>query len=67
MTATLAPPPAAPPPPPEPTPRPRPSRREPHWPTGPWVTELLLLAVTLVAVAGYARLFADRATVVPLL
>ncbi|HEX7132702.1 MAG TPA: DUF3488 and transglutaminase-like domain-containing protein, partial [Iamia sp.] len=68
MTATLAPPP----PPPAPARRaasstPSETRRARRRPSGPWVAELLLLSVTLVAVAGFARLFEDRSTVVPLL
>jgi len=68
MTATIAPPP----PPPAPAPRPEATppaapRRDARRPTGPWAAELLLMAITLVAVAGFARLFEDRSTVVPLL
>ncbi|QYG92780.1 transglutaminase domain-containing protein [Iamia sp. SCSIO 61187] len=67
MTTTLAPPPpAAPRPPTAPAPGAPPGRTV-RRPEGLWVTELLLLAVTLVAVAGFARLFADRPVVLPLL
>jgi transglutaminase-like putative cysteine protease len=69
MTATLTPPASPSPESPTPAPaagRPAPPRPAPRRPAGPWVAEVLLLAVTLVAVAGFGRLFAERAAVVPL-
>lgn len=69
MTATLTPPSSPPPPAPVPRSEPAPAgpTRAARRSAGPWVTELLLLAVTLVAVSGFARLFEDRAAVGPLL
>lgn len=66
MTATLSPPPAPAPPPAAPGRAPAPAPARPRRPAGPWVAELLLTAVTLVAVAGFARLFEERAAVGPL-